>query len=83
MPSEFSDIVVDNLPNEIPPRRDISHQIDFIPGSNLPNNAAYRLTPQENEEVRKQVQGLLDKGLVQKILIPCAVPTVIETKEGW
>ena len=48
MLSEFSDIMVDDLPNELPPR-DISHQIDFIPGSSLPNKAAYRLTPQEHE----------------------------------
>ena len=53
MLSEFGDIVVDDLPYELPPRRDISHQIDFIPGSSLPNKAAYRLTPQENEELRK------------------------------
>ena len=53
MLSEFSDIVVDDLPNELPPRRDISHQIDFIPWASLPNKAAYRLTPQENEELRK------------------------------
>ena len=49
MLSEFSDIVVDDLPNELPPRRFISHQIDFIPGASLQNKAAYRLTPQENE----------------------------------
>ena len=53
MLSEFSDIVVDDLPNELPPRRDISHQIDFIPRAILPNKEAYRLTPQENEEVRR------------------------------
>ena len=53
MLSEYSNIVVDDLPNELPPRRDISHQIDFIPRASLPNKAAYRLTPQENEEVRR------------------------------
>ena len=53
MPGEFSDIVVDDLPNKIPPRRDISHQIDFILGAILPNKEAYRLTLQENGEVRK------------------------------
>ena len=53
MLSEFSDIVVDDLPNDLPPRRDISHQNDFIPEVSLLNKAAYRLTPQENEEVRK------------------------------
>ena len=80
MLSEFNDIMVDDLPNRLPPRRDISHQIDFIPGARLPNKAVYRLTPQENEEVRKQVQGLLDKGLVQKSLIPCAVLVVLTPK---
>ena len=53
MLNDYSDIVVDGFPNELPPRRDISHQIDFIPGASIPNKAAYRLTPQENEEVRK------------------------------
>ena len=53
MMSEFSDIVVDDLPKELPPRRDISHQNYFILGASLPNKAAYRLTPQSNEELRK------------------------------
>ena len=53
MVSVFSDIMVDDLPNELPPRRDISHQIDFILRASLPNKEAYRLTPQENEELRK------------------------------
>ena len=81
MLSKFSGIVVDDIPNELPLRRDISHQIDFIPGANLPNKVAYRLTPQENEEVRRQVQGLLDKGLVQKSQSPCAVLAVLTPKK--
>ena len=31
--------------------------------------------------MRKQVQGLLDKGLVQKSLSPCAVPVVLTPKK--
>ena len=67
MLSEFSDIVVDDLPNELPPRRDISQQIGFNPGAILPNKVMYRLTPQENEEVTKQVQGLLDKDWSRRV----------------
>ena len=52
MLGEFRDIVVGDLPNGLPPRRNISHQIDFIPGASLPNKEAYRLTPQENEDLR-------------------------------
>jgi hypothetical protein len=52
---EFTDIVVDELPHSLPPIRSISHQIDLIPGASLPNKEAYRLTPHENEEVKRQV----------------------------
>jgi hypothetical protein len=81
----FVDIVVDEFPNSLPPIRSISHHIDLIPGASLPNKEAYRLTPQENEEVKRQVQDLLDKGLVRESLSPCAVPTVLSPKKdgGW
>ena len=49
MLSEFGDIIVDDLRNELPPIRKISHHMDFIPGVSLPNKAAYRITSQENE----------------------------------
>jgi hypothetical protein len=52
---EFADIIVDELPHSLPPMRSVSHHIDLIPGASLPNKAAYRLTPQENEEVKKQI----------------------------
>jgi hypothetical protein len=70
---EFADIIVDELPRSLPPMRSVSHHIDLIPGASLPNKAAYRLTPQENEEVKRQVQDLLDKGLVRESLSPCVL----------
>jgi hypothetical protein len=81
----FVDIVVDELPHSLPPIRSIIHRIDLIPGASLPNKEAYRLTPKENEEVKNQVQELLDKGLVREILSPCAIPTVLSPKKdgGW
>eukprot|EP00253_Pinus_taeda_P017296 PITA_17296 len=74
---DFGDIVVDDLPDELPPRRGISHCIDFIPGASLPNKAAYRMSPKDHEEIRKQVQDLLDKGLIRESMSPCAVPIVL------
>jgi hypothetical protein len=81
----FVDIVVDDLPCSLPPIRSISHHIDLIPGVSLPNKEAYRLTPQENEEVKKQVQDLMDKGLIRESLSPCIVPTMLSPKKdgGW
>jgi hypothetical protein len=77
----FADIVVDELPNSFPPITSIGNHIDLIPEESLTNKAAYRLTPQENEEVKNQFQELLDKGLVRKRLRPCAVPTVLSPKK--
>jgi hypothetical protein len=51
----FADIVVDEMLNSFPPIRSINHHIDLIPRESLPNKAAYRLTPSENEEVRNQL----------------------------
>ncbi|KAH9315271.1 hypothetical protein KI387_023898 [Taxus chinensis] len=81
MLNEYVDIVVDELPNELPPVRSISHHIDLIPGASLPNKAAYRMTPRENEEIKQQVQELLDKGFIRESLSPCAVPTVLSPKK--
>eukprot|EP00253_Pinus_taeda_P031637 PITA_31637 len=82
MLEEFTDIVVDDLPDKLPPKQSISHHIDFIPGASLPNKAAYRMSPKDNEEIRKQVQELLDKGLIRESLSLCAIPTVLAPKKG-
>jgi hypothetical protein len=43
------------------------------------------MTPQENEEIRNQVQELLDKGMVRESLSPCVVPIVLIPNKygGW
>jgi hypothetical protein len=77
----FAHIVVDELPHSLSPIRSISHHIDLIPGASLPNKVAYRLTPRENEEVKNQVQELLDKNFVRKSLSPCAMPIILSPKK--
>jgi hypothetical protein len=81
----FSDIVVDELSRSLPPIRIINHHIELVPGEIFLNKEVYRLTPQENEEVRRQVQDLMDKGLVREIWSPCTVPTVLSLNKdgGW
>ncbi len=43
------------------------------------------MTPQENEEIKKHMQELLEKGLIKESLSPCVVPTMISPKKdgGW
>jgi hypothetical protein len=72
---------MDKLPCSFPPIRSVSHHIDLIPGASFLNKEAYRLTPQENEEVKRKVQDLLDKGLVRESLSLCAILTVLSPKK--
>jgi len=65
---EFQMIVADGFPKGLSLVRSISHQIDLIPRSSLPNKAHYRMTPIENEEVNKKVYELLDRGLIRERL---------------
>ena len=70
MLGDYQDIIVDDFPDALPPKRSVSHHIDLIPRASLPNKVAYRMTPRENEEIKNQVQKLLDKGLNKKSLSP-------------
>ena len=83
--NEHVDIVVDGLPNEFPLVKSTNHHIDFLLESKFPNKSIYRMTPKENEEIKIQVQDLLDKGLVRESLSPCIVPIIISPKKdgGW
>nr|GEZ31828.1 retrovirus-related Pol polyprotein from transposon 17.6 [Tanacetum cinerariifolium] len=58
------------------------HKIDLIPGSILPNKPAYRTNPKETNEIRKQVDDLLQKWLIRESLSPCAVPTLLVPKKN-
>jgi len=53
MLEEFADKVVDDLPDKLPPKRSTSNHIDFIPEASFSNKASYRMSPKDNEEIRK------------------------------
>jgi hypothetical protein len=52
---KFVDIVVDDFPSSFPPIKSINHHIDLILGEIMSNKSTYKLTPQENEEVKRQL----------------------------
>src|SRR5438045_3022388 len=61
---EFADVIPEEIFPGLPPIRDIQHCIDFFPGASIPKKAAYRMSPREHEELRRQVEELIAGGLV-------------------
>ncbi|OMO63736.1 reverse transcriptase [Corchorus capsularis] len=79
--SDYVDVFPEEIPSGLPPIRGFGHQIDFIPGAQIPNKPTYRINPEETKELEKQVGELLQKGFVRESLSPCAVPVLLVPKK--
>ena len=79
---QYPDLTPTNLPAGLPPTRGITHQIDLFSSAKLPNQAAYRMTPFEDEEMRRQITELVEKGFIRESMSPCATPALLSPKKG-
>jgi len=61
---EFDNLFPKEVSHGLQPLRAIEHQIDLIPGANLPNRSTHRTNPEETKEIESQVDDLLRKGWV-------------------
>ena len=75
---EFSDVFPEELPG-IPPDREISFEIELLPGSAPVSKAPYRMAPAE----LKELQELLDKGFICRSHSPWGAPVLfVKKKDG-
>ena len=60
---EYEDIFTS--PVGVPLHCQVKHSIDMTLGAPLPNGSIYRLFVMENDEIRRQIQKLLQKGHIR------------------
>jgi hypothetical protein len=68
-------------PKGLPPKREIAHEIYLQQDAPLPNIGMYILSVIENEEIKKQVQELLENGFIRPSSFPCGSPIVLVPKK--
>ncbi|MCO5593641.1 hypothetical protein L7F22_047656 [Adiantum nelumboides] len=62
--NQFQDMFIHDIPEELPPKRgDDDHMIELIPGSSPLNKPPYRVSQAQQEEIMRQVNELVEKGM--------------------
>ena len=81
--SEFAPVFAP-LPKGLPPAREgIDHTIELEPHSKPPYRPTYRMSPAELQEVRTQLQELLDMGFIRPSASPFGAPILfVRKKDG-
>lgn len=81
--AEFSDVFPKELPNELPPSRNVDFEIELEPGQPPPSRPTYRLTSEELAELRSTLDDLLSRGFIQPSVSPYGAPILfVKKKDG-
>jgi hypothetical protein len=72
--------LVFQLPTSLPLVRDCDHQIPLIPGANPVQMRPYRYAPALKSEIEKQVNEMLESGLIQHSKSPFASSVILVKK---
>jgi len=62
---KFLDVMPEKLPKNLPPRRQVDHAIEVVPGVAPPAKAPYRMSHEELKELKVQLEELLAKGYIK------------------
>ncbi|XP_078436415.1 uncharacterized protein LOC144707176 [Wolffia australiana] len=73
---EFAGVMPVQLPAKLPPRRDVDHEIELLPGTRPPTRTPYKMPPAYLEELRKQLQELLENKLIWPSKAPFGAPVL-------
>ncbi|KAK1694297.1 hypothetical protein QYE76_010994 [Lolium multiflorum] len=70
-------------PQTLPPQREYDHAIPLVPGAAPVNARPYRYSPLHKDEIERQVNAMLQDGLIVPSMSPFASPVLlVQKKDG-
>ena len=78
---EYEDVFPDELPRP-PPQRVVDFGIELHPGTSPISMTPHRMAPVELQELRVQLQELLDKGFIRPSTSPWGAPILFAKKKN-
>ncbi|KAL8089187.1 hypothetical protein AgCh_038824 [Apium graveolens] len=79
---EYADVFPDELPG-LPPHREVEFTIELVPGAEPISKVPYRMTPLELQELKEQLQELLDIGFIRPSVSQWGAPVLfVKKKDG-
>ena len=66
----------------LPPQRDVDFGIELHSGTSTISMTPHRMAPVELQELRVQLQGLLDKGVMKPSTSPWGASVLVAKKRG-
>ena len=78
---EFSDVFPEKLPQGLPPERSKNFDIELTPEAKPQKSGLYRMSKTELEELKKQLEELLEAGFIRPSESPWGAPALFATKK--
>jgi hypothetical protein len=78
---EFLDVMLEELPEDLPLRRRVDHAIEMVPGVAPPTKAPYRMSHEELKELKVQLEELIAKGYIKPSKSPYGAPVLFVLKK--
>jgi transposase InsO family protein len=79
---EYQDVMPEELPKVLPPRRGVEHVIEVVPGQVPPAANYHRIPKSWDDELQKQLQELKQLGLIRESTSPYGAPVLFVKKPG-
>ncbi|XP_020184893.1 uncharacterized protein [Aegilops tauschii subsp. strangulata] len=77
--TDFADVFAE--PKGLPPQRRYDHAITLVDDARPANSRPYRYSPLQKDEIERQVQEMLQSGVIEHSMSPFAAPVMLVKKK--